>query len=464
MSLYSCAGCLEFISATKARVQCQNCTHYDLCASCFVVGKTSHAHQISHDTMLFASSGHNFATVSKLKQPSTPVPNPLIRRRPLIAPPSLPPRPESTSIPYHPGPSPALTNLPPILQQHLNQVPVSQTQPQYQQVPPPAAYTPSPSYQTNNPPPITTQPNYQPSPAPVTTPHIPENPYANPPTSINPLAHPPAQPPITTPLLAENPYANPPQTAAGPGGHQTQNTAPASSTAQWQTLQASGVPSPFLRSLLSAVFERLDVHRTGSLSPEQYSAYLDVQQYQLEEDVCKWREVIRVKMTPTDWILIGKKSLLWRPGYNSEDLADFELRLTYENFGIDHRLQTRNIAPSQMPPLSGGKMPMITLEGFIELTFIELFSDATPLGLSRMNMILRHYGVWRELGDMPREVWPTTPPQELVDRVRRVSAAARNRGQELIDANKVKLQLQAQGRQNVIELWDPPGTRYHYQY
>jgi hypothetical protein len=79
-------------------------------------------------------------------------------------------------------------------------------------------------------------------------------------------------------------------------------------------------------------------------------------------------------------------------------------------------------------------------------------------------MILRHYGVWRELGDIPRNLWPATPPQELVDRVRRMSAAARNRTQELIDANKVKLQLQAQGRQNAIDLLDPPGTRYYYQY
>jgi hypothetical protein len=81
-----------------------------------------------------------------------------------------------------------------------------------------------------------------------------------------------------------------------------------------------------------------------------------------------------------------------------------------------------------------------------------------------MNMILRHYGVWRELGDIPRDMWPTTPPQELVERVRRMSAAARNRSQEIIDAKKVEMQLRAQGRQNALELISPPGTRYYYQY
>jgi hypothetical protein len=289
MSLYSCAACSEFIPAAKARIQCQNCTQYDLCASCFVVGKTSLAHQISHDTTLFTASGHNFATLSKLKQPSAPIPNPLIRRRPLIAPPALPPRPLSSSLPYHSGPSSALLAS----QEPSNQASTSQNEPQYQQIPPPAAYTPSPSNQTSIPLQVPNQPNYQSTPVPVTTPHIPENPYANPPTSVNPIAHPSAQPPITTPLLAENPYANPPSHSPGGTGTQTKQDPPQGpSTPQWQTLQTAGIPSPFLRSMLSAVFERVDVHRTGTLSPEQYSAFLDVQQYRLEENVCRCRQVI----------------------------------------------------------------------------------------------------------------------------------------------------------------------------
>ena len=289
MSLYNCVACSESISATKARIQCQNCTSYDLCASCFVVGKTSLAHQISHDTVLFTNSGHNFATISKLKQPSAPIANPLIRRRPLIAPPTLPPRP--TSSIYTSGTSSASQSVRPIPQQAASQSSIYQLGQQYQQAPPPppsVTHSQTPSYQTD----ATTQyvpksPDHQAVPNTVSTPKLPENPYANPPDSANVITHPSAQPLLRTPPLAENPYANPPQVSSS-GGNVYPPRSPqiSGATRQWQALQSSGNPTPFCRSMLSAVFERVDAQRTGLLSPEQYSAFLDVQQYRVEENAC----------------------------------------------------------------------------------------------------------------------------------------------------------------------------------
>lgn len=48
--------------------------------------------------------------------------------------------------------------------------------------------------------------------------------------------------------------------------------------------------------------------------------------------------------------------------------------------------------------------------------------------------------------------------------MRDVSKQAQRKAVEMIDANKVKLELQAMGRQNALDLTDPPGTRYVYRY
>lgn len=77
-------------------------------------------------------------------------------------------------------------------------------------------------------------------------------------------------------------------------------------------------------------------------------------------------------------------------------------------------------------------------------------------------MILRHYGVWRELGDIPREVWPENVPVELSRQVQKMSEGARKRAGEMVRANAVKLQMQALGEQNAVDLLDPVGTRYTY--
>ncbi|CAG8949290.1 hypothetical protein HYFRA_00004915 [Hymenoscyphus fraxineus] len=465
MSFFQCCACSESIPEIKARLRCQDCSlPYDLCTNCFMVGNVSHAHQLSHETSLIVTSGHDFAALKELKHPSIPIANPYARRRTLNAPPSLPPRPESqTALPYHQGPPPTSAQQPtPSPQPASYQSPQFQQNYQsnststyaspalnYQNVPPPPPpssqpvlnYSSAYSTQNNNAP---AQPSSTPSFSPQST-------YSS--TPIYALQPTPPQynaqqlPTGPTPQQYNTqPAITPGQPPAQYNPQQSSNSGINSPT-QWQTLQVAGKPTPFLESCLTEVFKRVDVNRAGVLSPEQYSAFLDVQQYKREEDV---------------W----KKFCVPRPhAYNGEDLADYELRSTYESFGIEFKLQTRTIAPiSQLPPISGGLTPMITSRGFIDITFIELFSDETPLGWQRMNMILRHYGVWRELGDIPRDVWPATPPEELKRSVAVLSEAARRKAVNAVNANKAKLDMEALGRQNAIDLIDGTRRTYYYQY
>lgn len=55
----------------------------------------------------------------------------------------------------------------------------------------------------------------------------------------------------------------------------------------WQPLFQGSGPTPIMEAFLNAVFTRLDADKDGLLTPEQYSAFCDVQEYGPDEDVCK---------------------------------------------------------------------------------------------------------------------------------------------------------------------------------
>lgn len=78
--LYVCSGCLEQIPIHRARISCHNCTDYHLCANCFVIKQYVKPHNESHATWV-------------LKQSGVVVPGP-----PGLPPkaPTLPPRPKPT--------------------------------------------------------------------------------------------------------------------------------------------------------------------------------------------------------------------------------------------------------------------------------------------------------------------------------------------------------------------------------
>jgi len=56
----------------------------------------------------------------------------------------------------------------------------------------------------------------------------------------------------------------------------------------WRPLFEGCNPSPTDLAFFNGVFDFLDMTKTGLLTPEQYSAFLDVQGYLPDEDVCKY--------------------------------------------------------------------------------------------------------------------------------------------------------------------------------
>jgi hypothetical protein len=172
-------------------------------------------------------------------------------------------------------------------------------------------------------------------------------------------------------------------------------------------------------------------------------------------------------------------------GYNPKDIADYELTQAYTNFSIDHRMAPSHRAPNNemytnlmgqigglmrpelsslfhshpAPSMSGGQMPMLTRKGFIDITTIEVLGDPNS-GWQYVNRIVRHYGIWTGLGECPRSMLPELAPTELTERIQRVTVLARQKVQEAIEATRVRLDLEAQGRRHAEELTGD----YRYEY
>ncbi len=72
MSLYSCDGCAETIPAHKARIHCDQCLDYDVCANCYVVGKYTKGHTEAHSTQLEELSGVSPGAPALPARPSAP--------------------------------------------------------------------------------------------------------------------------------------------------------------------------------------------------------------------------------------------------------------------------------------------------------------------------------------------------------------------------------------------------------
>lgn len=327
---------------------------------------------------------------------------------------------------------------------------------------------------------LPTYPAQPPQPARPSTDTPPQFPQ-QPPPPARPTKFSPAQssPPLGTPQVQRKPLQNPPRVGAT---SPTANTAEPTNNAGnstaggqqgWKPLFQGSNPLPTALALFNAVFDCLDTLKVGILAPEQYSAFCDVQGYLQDEDV---------------WKRSNKPTF----GSISEDLADYELRTVYENFSIEHVLQDRIAPPNNdmaglvssmsglmgsglanslssslaIPRISGGKMPMLTRKGFIDITTIEIVG-VPSIGWQRINRMTRHYrlqGPWSQWGDCPREMLPEEAPQDVTDRIHRIAAFSKKQAEERIEAKRVEMALRAQGRQNALELLDPPGTRYYYRY
>jgi len=114
-------------------------------------------------------------------------------------------------------------------------------------------------------------------------------------------------------------------------------------------------------------------------------------------------------------------------GEASLDLADLELDLYFSDLDVPHTLTTRQKSSSvaienteeneEIEPLSaveervrvgmrfGANMPMLSRQGFIDLAKREYLKDLEA-GWVCLKRVRQEYGIWNELGDMPRNVLP----------------------------------------------------------
>lgn len=63
---------------------------------------------------------------------------------------------------------------------------------------------------------------------------------------------------------------------------------------------------------------------------------------------------------------------------------------------------------------------------------------------------------------MPRSVLPEYPDARMLQRVKDISAIAQEQGRMQLDAAHAKAKMEALGRQNALDLLDPPRTTYRY--
>ncbi|KAJ3161778.1 hypothetical protein HDU86_006549 [Geranomyces michiganensis] len=202
-----------------------------------------------------------------------------------------------------------------------------------------------------------------------------------------------------------------------------------------------GRKTPAFDALMKAFFTRLDKQGTGYITPEQYSSFLDACQYLTEWN--PWKKNLQAA-----WV------------YTAEDIADHELKAVFEGFYFDHKVVLRNPANQQ---LTGGGMPLLSLEGLTEHMALEWASDPDD-HLRGINNALVHYGVWPERGPIPRHVFPAFCPPQLQARIDAAMLRCAANAKTKINASAVKLQLQALGEQNAIELADDRRWRTEYRY
>ncbi|RHZ52693.1 hypothetical protein CDV55_102385 [Aspergillus turcosus] len=223
-------------------------------------------------------------------------------------------------------------------------------------------------------------------------------------------------------------------------------------------------PSASLTRLIEELFIHLDPQRTGYLSPEAISEYIDACGAPPSHNVWKTSR--------------AKNS---QYGY---DMADRELADHFTAYGVDFALRPRTPPPtpvnspldplSYLPPaisafmpaqstststpansLSGGQKPMLSSRGWMDLTICSvLLNPSAACGQLNRAMQAFQLAVWREWGDIPRDMLPLAPYQPEVERVRVLLEGARLDAEQEVDAVHARLKLEQRGRQHALDLLD----------
>jgi hypothetical protein len=105
--------------------------------------------------------------------------------------------------------------------------------------------------------------------------------------------------------------------------------------------------------------------------------------------------------------------------------------------------------------LSGGQKPMLSFRGWTDLTVCGvLLNPSAACGQLNRAMQAFQLPIWREWGDIPRDMLPLAPYQPEVERVRVMLEGARLNAEQEVDAVHARLKLEARGQQHALDLLD----------
>ncbi|CZR65903.1 uncharacterized protein PAC_15803 [Phialocephala subalpina] len=417
--LYSCNGCSELIPTDRARVACHTCPDYHLCANCTIIKQYTRPHVDSHTTMVLKLSG--FVVPPPPGFPPRPAP-------------ALPPRQNST------------INTRQTVR--VSELPTANWGALWSAIKDPLEKMGKKSRKGS----VDTTRGRSDS---VMTGGLGDNDKgsnASSPLSQNPVND---MPP------------SPPKSVRG-GINRIDSEAPSyPRLAEWESLfGADGTPTPIFVALMSTIFGHLDPEHTGYLTPEVYSAFLDVQGCESDVNRCKppmgpipaslqspnlSETVYPFSPSKRD----GKKTLGGDTTDSSKDMADLELGLYCSDHNISHILSVRTKTPTSPdtsePPTSAVEqrirqsisfkpnMPMLSRQGFIDLMTIEYLKDL-DLAHEYLGRAVKEYGIWKELGTLPRGVLPEdSEAVEKAARVREVENTPETEGQ----SNEEEVELPA---------------------
>ncbi|KAI1388583.1 uncharacterized protein F4822DRAFT_250753 [Hypoxylon trugodes] len=225
-------------------------------------------------------------------------------------------------------------------------------------------------------------------------------------------------------------------------------------SATWGPLShPDGTATPLMEALLAAFFACLDPQRTGTITPEALSSFLEVNGFTTEDNICMCAYSCCLTIHNANAHIINRKgksnlkpSIMFQP----QDLADYELKAACEAWFFEHRVAVRSPGRAQLPY---GGMPLLTLRGFTDMISVEHAGDPER-GWRGTNAALRYYGIWRDRGPLPRDCLLSGPdmPGELRRRIEQAGVRSRKTAAERLEANRVRLALQAQGRRHAEEI------------
>lgn len=138
-------------------------------------------------------------------------------------------------------------------------------------------------------------------------------------------------------------------------------------------------------------------------------------------------------------------------------MADAELLWALQGFRFDHKSVVRNPARRQMPY---GAMPLLSLAGFTDYMAVE-FAGNPDSHLSDINTALRHYGVWPQMGPVPRHVLPASCPPEVKRRIEESSVRCQQASAEKINAQLTKARIQGMAGRATVALTSNNTYRYY---